>query len=195
MNIYQLILICILILIGVYNTIKINNPIKINNKKEHLEKLNINPNLLITRDNFIIELLYSAIFIKYKAPTFYDRMILNIEDFLVTFETLKQNVTNIFLDKDQMIQPTTLSKNQQQILINDIRDQLERIFKHIETIIYVIPNEKIYLDSYYNFYQLLRNQLSRYYNRITTMYNIKDHTSYYLLSRSSETKYDFIDMI
>jgi hypothetical protein len=171
----------------------INNKLLL--KKEYLNKLNISSNLLISRDDFIIELLHNAIFIKYKAPTFYNKMISNIEDFLVTFETLKQNVTNIYLDSKQMIQPVSLSKDQQHILINDIRDQLERVMTHIETIIHVIPNENIYLESYYNFYQLLRNQLSRYYNRILSMYKIYDHTSQYQLLRTSEKKYDFIDNI
>ena len=195
MNLNQLIYICILLLIfGIYIYIenKTNNKLLLL-KKEHLVELNINPNLLICRDDFIIELLQNAIFIKYKAPTFYSRMILNIEDFLVSFETLKQNITNIYLNQSQMIQPSKLTKSQQQILINDLRDQLERVMTHIQTIINVLPNEYIYLNSYYNFYQLMRNQLSRYYNRILSMYKINDHTSQYQLLRTSENKYNFID--
>ena len=197
MDFNQVFQICIiLILSGLYiyhlhrNTIN-NQQLK----QKHLIDLDINPKFLIIRDDTIIELLQSAIFIKSKAPTFYKQMILNIEDFLVTFESLKQNSTNIFLYKQQMIQPSKLSNSQQHILINDLRDQLERVFKHLQTIIHVLPNENIYLDSYYNFYQLLRNQLSRYYNRIMSMYKINDHTSQYQLVRSSEKKYDFIDMI
>jgi hypothetical protein len=197
MNINQLIQISILLLLFatyIYVDNKTNNN-KLLLKQEYLNKLNINSNSLISRDEFIIELLYNAIFIKYKAPTFYTIMISYIEDFLVTFETLKQNITNIFLNNQQMIQPSKLTNSQRQILINDIRDQLERIMKHVQTIINVIPNENIYLDSYYSFYQLLRNQLSRYYNRILSMYKINDHTSNYLLLRTSEKKYDFIDNI
>ena len=162
---------------------------------QYLQKLNINNQLLISKDKFIIKLLNDAIFIKYKAPEAFSKLILYIEDFLVTFETLKQNITNIYLDPNQMIQPNKLSNSHQQILINDLRDQLERIMKHIETIIYVIPNDSVYLDNYYNFYQLLRNQLSRYYNRILSMYKINDHTSQYQILRLAENKYDFIDNI
>jgi len=197
MNINQLIQICILLLlfgIYIYADNKSNNN-KLLLKKEYLKELNINPNLLICRDEFIIELLYNAIFIKYKAPTFYTKMILYIEDFIVSFETLKQNITNIYLNPKQMIQPSKLTNSQQHILLNDLRDQLERVMKHIQTIIHVIPNENIYLDSYYKFYQLIRNQLSRYYNRILSMYKINDHTSQYQLLRTSENKYDFIDNI
>ena len=191
MNISQLTqIIIILILYGLY----LYNQNR-TDKITYIKQLNINPDLLICRDEFIIELLYGAIFIKYKAPKSYLQLINYIEDFLVSFETLKQNITNIFLNKDQMIQPSKLTKSHQHIIINDLRDQLERIMKHIETIIHVIPNEKIYLDSYYNLYQLMRNQLSRYYNRILTMYKINDHTSQYQLLRTSENKYDFIDNI
>lgn len=191
MNISQLTqIIIILIFYGLY----LYNQNR-TDKITYIKQLNINPDLLICRDEFIIELLYNAIFIKYKAPKSYLQLINYIEDFLVSFETLKHNITNIFLNKDQMIQPSNLTKSHQHILINDLRDQLERIMKHTETIIHVIPNEKIYLDSYYNFYQLMRNQLSRYYNRILTMYKINDHTSQYQLLRTSENKYDFIDNI
>jgi hypothetical protein len=182
-------IICIIIVIFIVYTSLY--PTKID--KTYLEELNINPKYFIKQDNYIMELLYKAIFIKYKAPTFYDKMILNIEDFLVTYETLKQNKTNIFLNPKQMIKPAELSKDKQQILINDLRDQLERILKQIETIIYVIPNEHTFLDSYYYFYQLLRNHLSKYYNEMMDKYNINDHTSQYQVLRTGEDKYDFID--
>ena len=182
-------IICIIIVIFIVYTSLY--PTKID--KTYLEELNINPKYFIKQDNYIMELLYKAIFIKYKAPTFYDKMILNIEDFLVTYETLKQNKTNIFLNPKQMIKPAELSKDKQQILINDLRDQLERILKQIETIIYVIPNEHTFLDSYYYFYQLLRNHLSKYYNEMIDKYNINDHTSQYQVLRTGEDKYDFID--
>lgn len=182
-------IICIIIVIFIVYTSLY--PTKID--KTYLEELNINPKYFIKQDNYIMELLYKAIFIKYKAPTFYDKMILNIEDFLVTYETLKQNKTNIFLNPKQMIKPAELSKDKQQILINDLRDQLERILKQIETIIYVIPNEHTFLDSYYYFYQLLRNHLSKYYNEMIDKYNVNDHTSQYQVLRTGEDKYDFID--
>lgn len=157
--------------------------------------LGIDPNLLINRDKYIIEILTKAIFLKYKAPEAFNKLIIYIEDFIVVFETLKQNITNIYLKNDQMIQPDKLSESHRLILLNDLRDTLERVMTHLETFIYVIPNDKIYLDSYYQFYQLLRNQLSRYYNRILSMYKINDHTSQYQVLRSSVNKYDFIDNI
>ena len=194
MNINQIIQICILLLtFGIYIYFKQTNNIIDDKNKQYLNELNINTNLLISKDKSIIELLYKSIFIRYKAPLFYAKIILYIEDFLVTFETLRQNITNIYLNPTQLIQPNKLSKSQQQILINDLRDQLERVMKYIESIIHVIPNEKIYLDSYYQFYQSIRIQLSRYYNKIFDMYKINDHTSQYQLLRTSENKYDFID--
>lgn len=161
----------------------------------NLKKLGISNHLLIARDEYLIKLLNDAIFLRYKSPDAFAKMILYIEDFIVLFETLKQNITNIYLNPNQMIQPDKISQSQRLILLNDLRDQLERVMKHIESTIHVIPNESIYIDSYYNFYQLIRNQLSRYYNRILSMYKINDHTSQYQLLRTSENKYDFIDNI
>jgi hypothetical protein len=161
----------------------------------NIDELDINNKYYLAQDKYLIELISQAIFIKYKAPTFYKEMILNIEDFLVTYITLKQNKTNIYLKDNQMIKSDILTKPQQQILINDIRDQLERVLKQIESIIYVLPNEGIYLDNYYIFHQNIKKHLSKYYYEIIDMYNINDHTSEYQLLRTSENQYDYIDWI
>ncbi len=166
---------------------------KKNKKKDYLNELEINPMSLLSRDDELVELFYSAIFIKVKSPIDYKKLIAYIEDFLVTYETLKQNKNNIFLRSTDMITPFKLSPIQQSILINDIRDQLERILKHIQTIIHKIPSNTRYLDSFYQFSQLIRSHLSRYYNRILSDLKFDDHTSQYQLLRTSEDKYGWLD--
>jgi hypothetical protein len=166
---------------------------KNNKKKEYLNELEISPYSLLSRDDYLVELFYSAIFIKLKTPEDYTKMILYIEDFLVTYETLKQNINNIFLKPTDLIKPFKLSPIQQSILINDIRDQLERTLKHIQNIIHKIPSNTIYLDAYYQFSQLIRSHLSRYYNRILSDLKYTDHTSQYQLLRTSEDKYGWLD--
>ena len=192
---YVFISVCLLGII-IYYTQKIsyakfNNRITLKNR--YISELNINPESLFNRDNYLVNLLYSARFIKAKSPNDFAKLVLLIEDFLVTFETLKQNKNNIFLKSTDMIKPFELNKIQHSILINDIRDQLERVLKHIQIMIHGLPNEYRYLNSYYNFNQLIRSHLSKYYNRIMSDYNYIDHTSQYHLIRSSENKYDFID--
>jgi len=166
---------------------------KNNKKTEYLRELELDPQSLLSRDDYLVELFYSAFFIKKMSPDDYKKCIQYIEDFLVTYETLKQNKNNIFLKPTDMIQPFKLSSIQKTILINDIRDQLERILKHIQTIIYKIPSNTRYLDSFYQFNQLMRSHLSRYYNRILSDLNYIDHTSQYQLLRSSEDKYGWLD--
>jgi hypothetical protein len=166
---------------------------KKNKKSENLQELEIDKNSLLSRDDELIELFYSAMFIKVKSPEDYKKLISYIEDFLVTYETLKQNKNNIFLKPTDMIKSFKLSPIQQTILINDIRDQLERILKHSQSIIHKIPSNTRYLDSFYQFNQLIRSHLSRYYNRILSDLNFTDHTSQYQLLRTSEDKYGWLD--
>jgi len=173
-----------------YNT---NYVLGTEKKKKYLNILKINPSLLITKDDQIIELLHSALFIKEKSPTYFKQLINYIEDFLTSYQTLRQNINNIYIKKTDLIKPIELSEIQQSILINDIRDKLERVMKHIETMIFNNPKDITYLESYYQFYQLIRSHLSRYYNKILSDYNFKDHTSQYQLTRSSENKYDFLN--
>ena len=85
-----------------------------------------------------------------------------------------------------------LNNSYQQILLNDIRDQLERILLHINTFIHILPNDQEYLNIYYNFFQLIRSHLSMYYNKIISQYGLSDHTHLYQIIRSSENKYGFI---
>ena len=158
-----------------------------------MNELEISPHSLLSRDDYLLKLLYSAIFIKLKTPEDYTQLIKYIEDFLVTYETLKQNINNIFLKPTDLIQQLKLSPIQQSILINDVRDQLERILKHIQHIIYKIPSNTRYLDAYYQFFQLIRSHLSRYYNRILSDLKYSDHTSNYQLLRTSEDKYGWLD--
>ena len=192
---YVFITIC-LIAIYIYITQKkynIEEKAKIDKRLNNLKELNIKDDLLLARDKYLVELLYSARFIKSKESYAFSKLVDYIEDFIVTFETLKQNVNNIFLKPDNLIKPLQLNKLQKSILINDLRDQLERVMQHIETFIHVIPNEIRYLNGYYEFSQLIRSHLTKYYQKILTDNNINDHTSQYQLIRSSENKYGFID--
>ena len=192
---YVFIAIC-LMSIFIYYSQKIsfeNNKYNIELKNKYMTEMNIDPLSLLARDEYLINLIYSVRFIKYNGYLLYKNLIVYLEDFFITYETLKQNINNIFLSKTDMIKPFKLNKIQQSILINDLRDQLERILKQIESIIYVLPNQQEYINSLYNFSQLIRSHLSRYYNRIMSDYNYIDHTSQYQLIRSSENKYDFLD--
>ena len=171
----------------------VNYNLKIKEKEFYLKELDINPTSLSARDDELLKILYEAIFIKFKANHIYKKIITRIENFFVIYETLKQNINNIYLSKSNMIKPFKLQDSHRSILINDLRDQLELILKDIQTIIYVLPNDLIYLDAFYQFNQIIKSHLSRYYNRILSDYNFNDHTSQYLLIRSSEDKYDFLD--
>lgn len=192
---YVFIAIC-LMSIFIYYSQKIsfeNNKYNIELKNKYMTEMNIDPLSLLARDEYLINLIYSVRFIKYNGYLLYKNLIVYLEDFFITYETLKQNVNNIFLNKTDMIKPFKLNKIQQSLLLNDLRDQLERILKQIESIIYLLPNQQEYINSLYNFSQLIRSHLSRYYNRIMSDYNFFDHTSQYQLIRSSENKYDFLD--
>ncbi len=171
----------------------INKSINIETKINNLKELNIKSTSLISKDNYLIELLYDSIFIYIKEPLIFTKLISYIEDFFVTFETLKQDIDNIFLKSNDIITPIRLNKLHKSILTNDLRDQLERIMIHIDTFIHFIPNELRYLNSYYEFSQLIRLHLTKYYQKILDNNNINDHTSKYQLIRSSENKYGFID--
>lgn len=192
---YVFLLIC-LVAIYVYFSQKIitlNISKKDNEKKTFLEHLNIKSNSLIAKDNELLKILYDAKFIKNKAPEQYKKIIAQIEYFLVIYETLKQNVNNIFLTPSDMIKPFNLKSNHHTILINDLRDQIELILKNIQLIVHVLPQDLIYLDAFYQFNQIIRSHLSRYYNRILSDYKFNDHTSQYLLIRSLEDKYGFLN--
>lgn len=203
-NNYSYMCICLCLCLSIYlyiskftnanvNTTNNINITTFNNKVKYLSELEINSDSLISNDNELIEILYIILFIKVKSGNHFTKLINYLEDFLVTFETLKQNKNNIFLKSVDIIKPFKLSPIHQSLLINDIRDQFERILKHIYTFIHIIQNDNTYLNTYYQFNQLIRSHLSRYYNRILSDYNYNDHTSEYQLIRSSENKYDWID--
>lgn len=168
---------------------------KNNEKKTFLEHLNINSNSLIAKDGELLRILYDGKFIKNKAPDQYKKTIAQIEYFLVIYETLKQNINNIYLTEKDMIRPFKLKSNHHTILINDLRDQIELILKNIQPVIYILPQDLIYLEAFYQFNQILRSHLSRYYNRILSDYKYNDHTSQYILIRSSEDKYGFLNYV
>jgi hypothetical protein len=161
--------------------------------KQRIEliKIGISENSLINGNPELIKILYDADFIRNKSNKSYSNLINMIEYYLTIYETLKQNVNNIKLRKDSMIKPFKLNKSHHSILINDLRDQLEAILNFNDTFIHILPNEDIYLEAYYQFKQLIKLYLSRYYNEILTIYNYIDHASNYELYRT-ETKYGFL---
>jgi hypothetical protein len=196
-NNFNYVFICfILISIFIYYSQKISTANYIKNTKEttkYLLALGIDKFSLIAKENEILKILYDAKFIKEYANIRYKNMINRVENFLVIYETLDKNINNIYLQKNDMVKPFTLRSNHHAILINDLRDQLEMILKDIQTVIYVLPQDLIYLEAFYQFSQIMKSHLSRYYNKILFKYNYNDHTSQYLLNRTSENKYYFLD--
>lgn len=165
---------------------------KVNIRIDKINLLGLDKSSLITRDDNLIDILYDGKFIRQKSNKIYNDLLNYIETFLIIYESLKRNKNDIFLNPNDMVKPLKLTKVHKNILINDLRDQLERIMKHIGSFVHIMPHETNYLDGYYKFCQLLRSHLSRYYNRILSDNNFEDYTSQYLLNRSSENKYDFI---
>ncbi len=170
-----------------------NNLQSKNTKSDHINRLNIPETSFVYNDDYLIELLYSARFMKVKQPILYDQMIKLIENFLIFHRTLKLGINNIFLKPTDMIKPHKLNIMQRMILLNDFRDLFERILKHIQTFIHVLPDDDRYLNSFYEFNQLIKNHLNKYYHQIRQQYNYVDFSQYYQLNRSSEDKYGPID--
>lgn len=167
----------------------------LNKTKQNLEliKIGIPEDSLIKNNSELTKLLYDADYIRFKSNQYYNDLINMIEYYLTIYETLKQNVNNIKLTKDSMIKPFKLNKSHHSILINDLRDQLEKILQHINNFVHILPNEDRYLNIYYRFKQLIKLYLSRYYNEILTIYNYIDHTSNYELNRTlNDNKYGFL---
>lgn len=160
-------------------------------QKIELTKIGISENSLINDNPDLIKILYNADFIRNKSNKYYSNLINMIEYYLTIYETLKKNVNNINLIKGTMIKPFKLNKSHHTILINDLRDQLEAILQFNDTFIHILPNEDRYLEAYYQFKQLIKLYLSRYYNEILTIYNYIDHSSNYELYRS-QAKYGFL---
>jgi hypothetical protein len=196
-NNFSYVFICfVLIAIFIFYSQKIstvNYIKKTKEKKNYLLELGIDSLSLIAKDTQLLKILYDAKFIKDNANFEYKKIINRIENFLVIYETLNTGVNNIYLQETDMVKPFTLRQNHHTILINDLRDQLEMILKGIQSIIYVLPHDLIYLDAFYQFNQIIKSHLSRYYNKILFKYNYNDHTSQYLLNRTSEDKYYFLD--
>jgi hypothetical protein len=196
-NNFSYVFICfVLIAIFIFYSQKIStvNYIKqTKEKKIYLLELGIDAFSLIATDSKLLKILYDAKFIKESAKLEYKKIINRIENFLVIYETLNSGINNIYLKETDMIKPFNLRSNHHTILIHDLRDQLELVLKGIQSIIHVLPQDLIYLDAFYQFNQIIKSHLSRYYNKILFKYNYIDHTSQYLLNRTSEDKYYFLD--
>ena len=189
---YTIISIFLFILL-LYNDHKNYYSKHLNRTKQRIEliKIGISENSLINGNSELIKILYDADFIRNKSSKYYSNLINMIEYYLTIYETLKQNVNNIKLTKDSMIKTFKLNKSHHLILINDLRDQLDAILQFNDTFIHILPNEDEYLKAYYQFKQLIKLYLSRYYNEILTIYNYIDHTSNYQ-QYSTQTKYGFL---
>jgi hypothetical protein len=115
-----------------------NKTEKIARKNKNLIKLKINKFSPISSDNYLLELLNKSDHIHVKAPIAFSNLLKLIEDFLSIYNVLKSNKNTSQPPINQM----------QIILINDLRDKLERILKYSQTMIHLMPHNKLYLDDF-----------------------------------------------
>jgi hypothetical protein len=109
-----------------------------------------------------------------------------LDDFLVLFKIIDNNRFNNLITKD-----IELNIHQQQLLLNDIREKMNKINKYVDTFIHIIPYHIKYLDEYYNFCISLKTYLSNNYYYLLNKYNINIvESDYNLLDKSN--KYDYI---
>jgi hypothetical protein len=159
-NVYILIIFILIILL----LINYNNLLKIN-----IEEIKIEEKQLIANDAKLLEILHNIKSINPYITNFYDKLNELLEDFYATHKTLLLNVNNIYIKPNELVKPFKLNIVHRNILKNDLRDQLERILKHIEEMIYVIPSQEMYLNAYYNFNKLINEHLSKMYSQINTI--------------------------
>jgi hypothetical protein len=185
---YVFILIILLVITIYYFQLETyyNMNINIYNKDKYIKYLNIDSNSLLSRDLILLEILYKYRFIYKYALKDYDKLINIIEKFFITYESLDKNINNIFLAKTDIIKPHILNRIEQSLLINDLGDQLDRILKHINNFIYVLPSDIKYLNAFYEFNQLINYNLSKYYNKFRQSNN-------YQSNNISNNKYGFFD--
>jgi hypothetical protein len=100
-----------------------------------------------------------------------------LDEFLVLFKMIDNNID--------------LTISQQQLLLNDIREQMNKINKYIDTFIHIIPYHIKYLDEYYNFCISLKTYLSNKYYYLLNKYNITIVESDYNTLDNS-INYDYI---
>ena len=100
-----------------------------------------------------------------------------LDEFLVLFKMIDNNID--------------LNISQQQLLLNDIREQMNKINKYIDTFIHIIPYHIKYLDEYYNFCISLKTYLSNKYYYLLNKYNITIVESDYNTLDNS-INYDYI---
>jgi hypothetical protein len=111
-----------------------------------------------------------------------------LDDFLVLFKTIDNNRFN---DNNLITKDIELNIHQQQLLLNNIREQMNKINKYVDTFIHIIPYHIKYLDEYYNFCISLKTYLSNNYYYLLNKYNINIvESDYNLLDKSN--KYDYI---
>ncbi len=164
-------IIILLICLLVYYNMKKDKIIRLKpNMIDYVKELEIKQNSLIIKDIYLVELLYRGKFLKMQSPIYYSELLDYINNFIISLNNPKQ-------------------------IISDARDNLERVLKHIQSMIFILPSDSFYLDEFYKFSQSIKVYLSKYYFDILKKHNIIDHTSYYLLNRSSENKYGFFDKL
>lgn len=177
-----IIIVCIFIVVFLIFLIIKYNPLKMNNN--YLEELEIGKKQLIAGDDKLIEILYNIRGINLYINKFYNKLYELLEDFYVTHRTLLLNVNNIYLKPNEFVKPFKLNIVHRNMLKNDLRDQLERILKHIEEMIHTIPSQQLYLNAFSNFNKLINEHLSKMYSQI-------DKIPEYQINRKNEN-YDFL---
>jgi hypothetical protein len=159
-------------------------------KNKYIDYIGTTNESFLSKDLKLLEILYSARYLKLEAPIHYNELLILMDDFFVTYTTLKKNVNNIYIQKDNIIQPIKLNPATQTILINDLRDQLERILKHMDMFILQISANTRYTISLYYVNQQIKSRLSKYYNEILNKFDM--YPTKYEILRSNEDKYDFL---
>lgn len=148
---YIVIIICIYIIIKTLlkdNNMK-NHNIK-NDIKNKINKLEINKYQFLIKDIFLINLINDlSIFKKYIKNDFND-LLKQINNFLSLYEILKYDKNNI-------------KKNEKNILVFDLRDNLILILEKYKYLITSIPYHNNNINIYNNIYDLLNKRLNKYY--------------------------------
>lgn len=164
--VFIFIVIIITLLLIKYNFFKEISNSNINN---YIEKLGIDNRPLISEDVKLLEILYNIRGINPYITKYYNKLYDLLEDFYAMQKTLLLNVNNIYLKPNELVKPFKLNVVHRDILKNDLRDQLERILKHMEEIIYIIPSQQMYLDAFSNFNKLINEHLSKMYIKVVDL--------------------------
>ena len=151
--------------------------------------ININPEF---KDNLLKDKKLSLLIYNIKILNLPNKELKTLIEYLDTFLILFKIIDNNKFNNDNFITKNIeLNIHQQQLLLNDIREQMNKINKYVDTFIHIISYHIKYLDEYYNFCISLKTYLSNKYYYLLNKYNINIvESDYNLLDKSN--KYDYI---